>query len=266
MRDENGEPDVKNFEFAISLLERRIEIIMEATESTEPPVFYMTADAFTMRELNKINGTNFSVIPNFRDRIAISKPYKGNRAGAKPYHFKNITAHILHNYQIKVANGIEADDLLAIDHTQDPKHTIICSRDKDLRMIPGRHYGWPMGKLLSFGPKTIDSVGYLDEPKKGKLTGGGFKFFCAQMMMGDTVDNIPGLPGSGPVAAYKLFNDLNSEEELLAALKGAYENYFSDKDTTNWLDYFLEQASLLWIVRELDSEGRPVMFSLENNK
>jgi hypothetical protein len=265
MKGEDGSPDIQSFDAVINLLERRLDIIQEATDSTEPPVIYMTADAFLLKSFNKRNGTSMELNPNFRDRLAVTKPYKGNRSGDKPYHFKNLTDYICSRYTVKVANGLEADDLLAIDHRLDPDNTIICSRDKDLRMVPGRHYGWPMGFLPSFGPKLVDEIGYLGEPKNNKLAGGGYKFFCAQMLMGDTVDNIPGLPGSGPVAAFKLLDAMNTKEDLTAAVIGAYKKYFHDKNLDGWEEYFKEQASLLWIVRELDSDGNPVMFTYENN-
>jgi hypothetical protein len=65
----------------------------------------------------------------------------------------------------------------------------IVSKDKDLRMVPGLHLCTKTNSIINvsaFGSIQIDS--------KGKLTGYGTKFFWAQMLMGDTADNIRGLP------------------------------------------------------------------------
>lgn len=265
MKNEHGEPVVREFDFVANLLDRRINMICESVEATEPPLIYLTSDTYTWKEYQKVTGTDEEIKPNFRESLAKTRPYKGTRKGDKPYHFKNITSHLIHNYNVKVANGIEADDLLAIDHTLSPTDTVICSRDKDLKMVPGKHFGWGVGQIPGFGYRTIDEVGFLNKPAKSKLTGGGFKFFCAQMLMGDSVDNIPGLPKSGPVAAYELLNELDSVTSLTEAVAEAYRKYFDRTEQEGWLEYFNEQASLLWICRELDSEGNPVIFQYENN-
>lgn len=259
MKDETGEVDLKDFTFVSNLLDSKVNSILEATDSTEPPVFYLTASEDLIEKLNKKKEDKLQYIPNFRDAKAITKPYKGKRSGDKPYHFDNLTHHILNQYNTKLAIGIEADDLICIDHRLDPDHTIICTRDKDLKMVPGFHYGWPLGNRPGFGPKKIDELGYLEEPAKGKMIGGGTKFFYAQLLMGDTVDNIPGLPKCGPVKAYKLLNDCDSIDGLKQIVMSTYEEHFVDTET-NWKDYFNEQASLLWIIRELDSEGKPVEY------
>lgn len=261
MKDEEGIPQLRDFDFVSNLLESKVASIMEATDSTEPPIFYLTASEKLVDNMNKRLDPEdrLKYSPNFRIAKAVTRPYKGTRSGDKPYHYDNLTYHILNQYECKVAIGYEADDLIAIDHRLDPENTIIVTRDKDLRMIPGNHYGWPLGNRPGFGPRKIDELGYLDEPGK-KLTGGGMKFFYAQMLMGDSVDNIPGLPKCGPVKAYKLLNDCSSIEELKETVCNAYEEYFAENGLEGWKDYYNEQAALLWIIRELDENGNPVEY------
>ena len=108
-----------------------------------------------------------------------------------------------------------------------------------------------LGLQPSFGPVLVDTLGWLELDKsksQPKLTGCGYKFFASQVLTGDTVDNIPGLPGCGPVRAYKLLVDCDSPEECEQVLKEEY----GDKD-----DLLIEQAQLCWIVRRYDTEGNP---------
>jgi 5'-3' exonuclease len=72
--------------------------------------------------------------------------------------------------------GEEADDIMASLAIQE--NYIICTNDKDLKQIPGRH--------LSFqGERNL-----IDEETANYN-------FCTQLLMGDSIDNIPGIPGMG---------------------------------------------------------------------
>jgi hypothetical protein len=79
------------------------------------------------------------------------------------------------------------------------KHlSIIASKDKDLRMVPGLQLDWDTGAIHDTGD---DDFGYVelverttDSGTTKLLKGYGQKFFWAQMLIGDTADNISGLP------------------------------------------------------------------------
>jgi 5'-3' exonuclease len=153
---------------------------------------------------------------------------------------------------------MEADDLICIDLYHDwfiykDETTIACTRDKDLRMCPGMHYGWKCGKQEQFGPIFVDELGHLElsqgSPKK--LKGTGLKFFYAQLITGDVVDNIPGLPKRGPAFAYKLLSECRSEVECFKAVKQAYEEVFGEV----WENALREQTDLLWMIREINNDG-----------
>lgn len=211
---------------------------------------------------------------NFREEIAKEKEYKGTRKQEKPFHYNNLKAYILSLPEAELVEGMEADDAMAIEQTKDIKEaklgqeadhninavhdyatTVICTRDKDLRMVEGWHYGWECGRQPEFHKQWIDKHGYL-EYGKGKLIGGGDMFFYAQCLMGDTVDNIPGLPNYGPKKAYDLLKECVSEEELFKVVREEYE----DCRPEDAEEYLIEQGRLLWMVRELDDEGQPVMW------
>jgi 5'-3' exonuclease len=86
----------------------------------------------------------------------------------------------------------------------------------------------------------------------------GEKFFYAQLIMGDPVDNIPGLPKHGPKAAFDILGNTQTREEAFKAVLEAYRAVYGDSAEAE----MLEQGQLLWMVRELDEEGKPVMWQL----
>jgi len=70
--------------------------------------------------------------------------------------------------------------------------SVIVSKDKDLRMVPGLHWDFDTETIITapkFGKIWID-----DSKSSKTLKGWGTKFFWAQLLMGDVADNIKGLP------------------------------------------------------------------------
>ena len=251
---------IRDFSFVAELLDQRIKEIEAECWANEPPTLFLTNDRTLNKQWNrlrKIRGEEpIECKPNFRTAIAEAKVYKGQRTQEKPFHRDNIRAYMLSEYDVVVANGMEADDMLAITQTNAPPlTTIICTRDKDLRMVKGMHYGWPCGKQLAYGPKQVEGLGEL-ELNGTKLTGTGCKFFYSQVLTGDSTDNYPGLPRCGPAGAFKLLEGKQSEAELFEAVSGAYRDKFGD----GWEEKLIEQARLAWMVVETDDQGEPVMW------
>lgn len=241
---------VYSFESLRERLERKIADILSATGGDSYLIF--------------LTGKG-----NFRESIAVTAEYKGNRIAEKPYHYHNTRVY-LESLGAIVVNGMEADDAMAIEATKDV-NTIICTRDKDLRQVPGWHYGWEAGLQPEYQLRYVDELGELEliEKKSGKeITGTGLKFFYSQMITGDVTDNIKGLKGGGAVLAYRLLNTCTNESELYVATRGAYlarakkdNPDASDADINSLVDTsMLEQGRLLWMVRDLDAEGRPIMW------
>jgi hypothetical protein len=174
---------------------------------------------------------------NFRDEVAVSYPYKGNRKAAKPLHYQFLRDAMEHNYGAEIIEDMEADDALGIAQTDD---TIIASIDKDLLMIPGEHYN------INSGTKTVASdPGHLEIAVGGstpKLVGVGFKWFCAQMLVGDATDNIKGIPRLGDMTAYKILNDIKHPMDMWEEVEYRYQQ----KDMIHRIE---ENALLLWIRR-----------------
>jgi hypothetical protein len=268
VKDEDGVESILPFETAMELLDNKIDLICAEVGATSAPTLYLTSDSFLVKQLNirnKLTGDKeVEPIVNFRENVSKTKVYKGTRKSVKPFHFKNISAYMLSNYDCVIANGLEADDLMCIRQWDNYKHrvknieatpTIICSRDKDLRMCPGWHYSWECGKQASIGPLEVGPVGFLQEVD-GKIRGFGIKFFFYQLLVGDSVDNIPGLPKCGPAKALKILDGVDTPKDMLKAVTEAYKASMGDV----YKEYLREQANLLWMVRELDEQNNPVMF------
>ena len=243
---EREEGDPSSWDYCEEVLRTKIDEICDAAGGTQPPILFLT-------------GKN-----NFRNGIAVTKPYKGTRKSTKPYHWHNITAFMHNQYDTRLVEGLEADDLMAMYQTEnnnDQGSTIICTRDKDLRMVPGWHYGWECGAQREFKRQYVDDMGYIEliehTTPSGKVTkklkGVGMAFFYSQILTGDNVDNIPGLPRCGPVRAWEILGD-QDWDSMYDCVVEAYDEAGLDGE------YLHEQIDLLWMVRELHEDGSPVLW------
>lgn len=182
----------------------------------------------------------------FRFDLAKRKPYKGTRKENKPWHFNNITVYLKHVLGATVVTDIEADDAMAIAHVASNGNTTIASRDKDLLQVPGMAYSWELGRQPSFGPELITNEGYITISDNHKtIKGCGLAFFYSQVLTGDAVDTIPGLPNCGPVRAFELLNG-KTPDEMLSAVIGAYQDSYPD----TWEAELTEQGQLCWLLRK----------------
>jgi len=252
IRATSADPDaLPSWDYVEECFHRRLEEIETKVGATEPSTIYITEGE------------------TFRDQIAITKPYKGTRKPNKPWHYNNLTVYMKDVLNAEVCKGIEADDAMAIEHVANNKRvandktgkvasTIICTRDKDLRQVPGWAYSWELGRQPEFGPVCIDKTGYLTLSDNHKKCGGtGLSFFYAQCLMGDSTDNIPGLSGVGPNAAFNLLNGLDIDQ-MLEIVKEEYSNHHG----TYWKTHLTEQGRLLWMVRSMTPENTPVLWEI----
>jgi len=181
---------------------------------------------------------------NDRYKIAKTHPYKGNRKNMKPpFHKEAILEYMTHLDNVTVVEGIEADDALG-QCVFNSWRGICASIDKDLLMVPGTHYNL---NHKTFVEATDPGKLELVTKSYGKqLKGYGFVWFCAQMLMGDAVDNIVGLRGYGPVKTFNTLNDISTNriENLWAVVKNHYA-----MNGENLLRVY-ENADLLWIRRK----------------
>ena len=226
------------FDYVMELVNNRIGNICGITNATEPPIIYFTGKT------------------NFRTEIAKRREYK-LRPSNKPWHYKNIKAYLKATHECCEREGLEADDLMAIEQCRRPGDTIICTRDKDLRAVPGWHYGWELGNQPQFGPELVTELGYIRlSDNRKSIKGTGLLFFYAQCLTGDAVDTIPGLGGCGPVKAFNILEGSQTPAEAFNRVVEAYKGVYGD----DWEEELLEQGRLLWMTRETDEEGKPVLW------
>lgn len=85
-------------------------------------------------------------------------------------------------------------------------------------------------------PKTKRfKVGKIETQRITKLKGTGLKFFYAQLIMGDTADNYPGLPGKGVARAFEVLNSCDTEEDLYNAVLEEYTQVYGEStDAPNY--------------------------------
>lgn len=243
---DTGEEILFDFDYVRELLDRKIALICDEVEATEAPTIFITDSPWLNERVNKERKWQglepLEYVPGFRYEIAKTKPYKGQRKNPKPFHFYNIIAYLRSEYDVVIAReGLEADDLICATQFRRKDGgapTVICSRDKDLRICPGWHYSWECGGQASIGPEYTDDIGWLE----GNI-GYGKAFFYYQMLVGDSADNIPGLEGVGPARAKKLLEGCTTERDYFQAVKKAYKEKLGEESKT----FFMEQANLLWM-------------------
>lgn len=252
-----------SWEFCQELFDKKIALIQDEVQATEPPTLFFTNTLYLNTLLNKRRGyageESVAFVDNFRYELAKEKAYKSNRSSTKPFHFNNLIVYILSEYNWHVnEQGLEADDAMCLEQYSRWKRgdlsTIICSRDKDLRQCPGWHYSWECGKQASIGPILVDELGTLEEKEKG-VFGTGDKFFYYQLVVGDAVDSVGGLYNKGPKFAMALLKDVQTSREAYEAVAEVYVRVWGEK----WKEKIKEQADLLWMVREVKN-GEKVLW------
>lgn len=174
---------------------------------------------------------------NYRYEVAVTKPYKGNRTAGRPVYFDAIREYLVDKHGAVIVYGQEADDALGIaSNTTD---TVLVTIDKDLDMIPGWHFNF-----------VKDLKYYVNRTE-------AYRNFCVQMLVGDSVDNIVGVKGIGPVKAAKAIAEAKRDKARM--LQIVYDLYDDE-------DLFLEMGKLLWIRRNEDEIWEPNLQNLRKHK
>lgn len=133
------------------------------------------------------------------------------------------------------ADGMEADDLLsmwAAECKAVDEDFVVCSIDKDLKVIEGRHYLMHPNKRCMFE----------STPEYAR------RFYHEQLLMGDPVDAIPGLPKIGPIKAKLLLEKCKELEEFQTTVRQAYYDAFQE----NWKEELMITGQLIYLKKHKD--------------
>lgn len=170
-------------------------IPFEELQREDVQVGIQRADELLYRINNTVEASECRIFlsgsENFRK--ILYPEYKANRLRlTQPAHLDAIRDFMVREWGATVCAGYEADDAIGIAH--DPERTIVCSNDKDFRQLEGEHYN----------PVT-DQFEVVDTETAALA-------FFAQMLVGDTSDNLSGVDGLGKVKSIRILSGLTPEE------------------------------------------------------
>lgn len=175
--------------------------------------------------LTGLNNFRFQVYPEYKDN---------RREAYRPKWEKAVKELLVGSLGAQWTEGCEADDMVGV-RQMELQDSIIAHIDKDIDMIPGRHYSWPL----------IREQKVIREPRFYDITEEeGLRFFYTQLLTGDPTDNIKGAAGIGPVKAKRLLQDALTEFEMYHTCVNAYAS----------IDEMIMNAKCLWIWRRLNDD------------
>jgi len=201
-------------------------------ENAELGLAIWQTDVLLSRILEDIDSDDWKIFISGEEnfRYELYPDYKANRRDLpKPKHLEDLRTHLVLEWDASIVNGYEADDAMAMEHTND---TIICSIDKDLLQLPGWHYNFVRGETR-----------LLTELE-------GLYNFYYQVLVGDPTDNVKGCPGIGKAKAPRLLDKCQSEVAFYEAVVKAYQHAYKDSpDKDEWFRQLNLNAQLLYIRR-----------------
>lgn len=161
----------------------------------------------------------------FRNSIGFEKKYKGNRTDSSYYEGKYedmayVVSYIQNKYPVLVYPDLEADDLLSMLQCEE---TFIFSNDKDLKQVPGWHYS-----ILKSDLEYVT----MEEAILNLAT---------QLLTGDSVDNISGIPGVGAKSALKILENVKPKSLIHTVIR----QYMNKYGIVKGIDAFVENWFLV---------------------
>ena len=269
---EKGLEPVSADEFTIEPLVRLISDTISDDGSVITPEiivkgrFKSKIEAITNQPWCKDFKICYGVGKNFRYDIAETVPYKNSRP-AKPILFDVVRDYMLWKYKdhMLTEEGVESDDLMGQEmhkawmrakRQHQNLDTVAVFIDKDLAQFPCLQYNFdkPELGLIEIDPLTAA------------------KNLGTQLLMGDTIDSIPGLPklpdelleryklrktqGLGEKTARGVVSSASTPKEVFERVVEAYKLYYGDVrmqfvshtgvfTDRDWLDHLNEMFRLL---------------------
>jgi len=161
------------------------------------------------------------------------------------------------NIAVRTAEGFEADDLLgtlAVQAEAAGLSAVIVTGDRDLLQIASESIKIRIPKTR-MGKTEVEN--YFAADVQEKLGVSPAEFIQVKALMGDTSDNIPGVPGIGEKTAYKLIQDYKTVENTIA-----HASEVKPKRASENLVMYQEQARLSLMLATIDTKA-PVVLDAE---
>ena len=194
------------------------------------------------------------------------KPYQGNRSGkAKPPLLEPLREALAQpgvfneeeGVSVFLHEDIEADDAMVMD-AYSIKGIKGWSPDKDLQLLPCPIYDKDTGQW-----DTIpDRFGYIKEGATPsgifKIKGHGTAFFWAQMLMGDSADNVQGIlklhgKNCGIKTTWEALKDIRAEDDAANFVLDGYRKINQNP---------LPEAAAMWLLRTPEDTAPGYIWSL----
>lgn len=192
-------------------------------------------DQLLTRILDDVNADDWKVYLSGENnfRYSIYPEYKANRRDQpKPKHLEGLREYLVRDWDATIVDGYEADDALGMESVS-KAGAVICSIDKDLLQLPGRHYNFVKREI-----KDVDAFS------------GAIQFY-SQLLIGDPTDNIRGCPGVGKVKAERAFVGCTTERDLYDKCVEQYTLVYGPNKWEKELDM---NAQLLYVWRKEDDK------------
>lgn len=158
--------------------------------------------------------------------------YKANRPDSPLLFLKELKVYMEERYNAYIFDGAEADDLVAY-YSKTLENSIVCSADKDVfNQIPGKHFNYKKIKFIDTTKEQAES------------------FLWLQVLMGDSVDNIKGIPGTGEVKAAKILAKAGSPRDFPKVVYEAYLEYYKTSHLA--MHYMQLNFKLVHLLNEKD--------------
>lgn len=208
----------------------------------------------------RVHLTPSGCFKNGRHLLKTVKPYQANRNGkGKPPLLEVLRASAFEYFkdhkEIEIIPNydVEADDALMIDAFS-MQNTCMISPDKDLLINPYESYNTETGKFERLiGDDKFGWIGmkrWMTSPgkPKSKVVGKGYKFFLAQMLMGDTADNVKGIISyngklCGATIAFNLLNPIVDADEAVNLVVEGYKEINQN---------IIAEGEAMWLLRNRD--------------
>ena len=193
-------------------------------------------------------------LPDKTFRHQMFPDYKGTRKGMPEELHEQVPVlkEVLQSMNIKTASlsGYEADDVLgtyAKRAEAEGLEVMVLSGDRDLLQLASEHIQIAIPKTKTGGTEIEF---YFAEDVKAKYQVTPEEFIDLKALMGDSSDNIPGIPGIGEKTATNLIVKYGSLENAYAHVEEVTPNR-----AKNNLKEFIEQGRMSRVLAEINTDS-----------